>query len=84
MISSLYIEGGRMRTLVDIPEDDLGLLNQLSKARLVPRAELVRNAISSYLEPHRHAQKDEAFGLWAGHAEAKDGLAYQDKMRAEW
>ena len=73
-----------MRTLVDIPEADLGLLNQLSKARRVPRAELVRNAISSYLAPHRHARRDEAFGLWADHAEAKDGLAYQDKMRSEW
>ncbi|QHN04461.1 ribbon-helix-helix domain-containing protein [Granulicella sp. WH15] len=71
-----------MRTLVDIPEDDLNLLNQLSKAGDVPRAELVRQAIAHYLEPHRLAKKSSAFGLWADQPE--DGLEFQKRLRDEW
>lgn len=77
-----------MRTLVDIPDEDLSLLNRLSKTRRLSRAQLVRTAISSYL----HSQADDltapAFGLWTHDAKAKkapeDGLAYQDRMRREW
>jgi hypothetical protein len=71
-----------MRTLVDIPEEDIGLLTKLSKASAVSRAELVRRAISEYLEAHRRAEKTEAFGLWAGRGE--DGLVFQERMRGEW
>jgi metal-responsive CopG/Arc/MetJ family transcriptional regulator len=71
-----------MRTLIDIPEDDLGLLKKLSKASSLSRAELVRRAISQYLEAHRLARKTEAFGLWAGRRE--DGLAFQQRVRGEW
>ncbi len=71
-----------MRTLVDIPEDDLSLLNKISRERQISRAELVRTAISSYLEPHRGAAEVSAFGLWRNTAE--DGVAYQERMREEW
>jgi metal-responsive CopG/Arc/MetJ family transcriptional regulator len=73
-----------MRTLVDIPDEDLTLLNKLSKARRLSRAQLVRAAISTYL----HSQSDDlttpAFGLWSTHKKKEDGLAYQDRMRREW
>jgi metal-responsive CopG/Arc/MetJ family transcriptional regulator len=71
-----------MRTLVDIPETELAQLNKLSRSRRVSRAELVRSAISQYLESHHAEHAEQAFGLWAGHK--VDGLAYQDKMRSEW
>jgi metal-responsive CopG/Arc/MetJ family transcriptional regulator len=71
-----------MRTLIDIPEDDLSLLNKLGKRSGASRAQLVRQAIASFLEPHKHSDHVEAFGLWAGRG--VDGLAYQRKMRDEW
>jgi metal-responsive CopG/Arc/MetJ family transcriptional regulator len=71
-----------MRTLIDIPEDDLGLLKKLSKASSLSRAELVRQAISQYLETHRLARKTDAFGVWASRRE--DGLAFQRRVRGEW
>ncbi len=71
-----------MRTLVDIPEEDLALLNKLSEIRDMSRAELVRQAISIYLEPHKMAERVEGFGLWANRAE--DGLVYQQRIRSEW
>lgn len=71
-----------MRTLIDIPEEDLGRLNELSSARHVSRAELVRSAISLFLRTHGTDVADEAFGLWADGKE--DGLAYQKRLRSEW
>jgi hypothetical protein len=71
-----------MRTLVDIPTEDLKLLNGVVKTLAISRAEFVRRAISKSLEPHRQSQKQEAFGLWSNHP--VDGLKYQERMRAEW
>ena len=71
-----------MRTLVDIPEADLQILNHLSKSQKVSRAELVRNAISTYVEPHRPQSEVDCFGIWADNP--VDGLEYQRKLRSEW
>ncbi len=73
-----------MRTLVDIPEQDLNLLNHISKTDKVSRAELVRRAIAAYLaaRKRRGSGIDEAFGLWADMEE--DALEYQERMRSEW
>ena len=71
-----------MRTLVDIPEADLKVLNRLSRMGNVSRAELVRRAIRTYLEPHKGADLEGAFGLWKDHAE--DGMVYQERLRSEW
>ena len=71
-----------MRTLVDIPKEDLSLLTRLSEADGVSRAELVRRAVSAYLEPRRRGKRADAFGLWA--ARAEDGVRYQRRMRDEW
>jgi hypothetical protein len=71
-----------MRTLVDIPAEDLKLINGVVKTLDISRAEFVRRAISKSLEPHRLSQKQEAFGLWA--KRPVDGLKYQERMREEW
>jgi hypothetical protein len=71
-----------MRTLVDIPAEDLELLNGVTKTLAISRAEFVRRAIQKSLEPHRQSQKREAFGLWANRP--VDGLKYQERMREEW
>ncbi len=80
-----------MQTLIDTPEEDIQLRDQLSQEQNVSRAELVGAALSSYLQVHRprilsdaerkQALRD-AFGLWRDHPE--DGQTYQDRMRAEW
>lgn len=71
-----------MRILVDIPAEDLEQLNAVVKTQAISRAEFVRRAIAASLEPHRQAQKQEAFGLWS--KRSVDGLEYQEKARAEW
>lgn len=71
-----------MRTLIDIPDEDIKLLNQVAKKLSVSRSELVRRAVAETLAPHRQKMNHAAFGAWSDFAE--DGLAYQERMRAEW
>lgn len=70
-----------MRTLVDLPEGELEQLNELSRARRVSRAELIRQAVAGYLEQNK-AGLQHSFGLWKRKAE--DGVAYQARLRSEW
>jgi len=71
-----------MRTLIDIPEEDLKLLSQVARRLSISRAEFVRQAVAASLAPHRQKMNHAAFGAWSDFAE--DGVAYQQRMRAEW
>lgn len=71
-----------MRILVDVPEQDLKLLDKVTKQEKISRAEFVRTAIANSLAPYRGKMDDSAFGLWRYKGE--DGVAYQQRMRAEW
>jgi hypothetical protein len=77
-----HAEKVNMRTLVDIPESELTALNALSKSRSTSRAELVRQAIKTFVENNKPVPEQDGFGIWA-HKNI-DGLEYQLKMRAEW
>lgn len=70
-----------MRTLVDLPEDDLQALNRLGQRRQISRAKVIRLAVREFLDRHAEAAKDEAFGLWGP---GEDGLEYQQRLRSEW
>jgi metal-responsive CopG/Arc/MetJ family transcriptional regulator len=72
---------GAMRTLVDIPEDELEELNSLSRSRKVSRAELIRQAVAGFLAENRTGLED-SFGIWK--KRGVDGVEYQDKLRREW
>jgi metal-responsive CopG/Arc/MetJ family transcriptional regulator len=71
-----------VRTLIDIPEDDFKLMNLVVKKLSISRAEFVRQAVATSLAPHRQKMNHATFGAWANFPE--DGLAYQERMRAEW
>jgi hypothetical protein len=71
-----------LRTLVDIPLEDLELLNGVVKKLDISRAEFVRRAISTSLAPHRPNPEAEVFGLWKDRP--VDGLEYQKRIREEW
>lgn len=70
-----------MRTLVDIPEQQLKELNAICEAEKMSRAEVIRQAIAAYLE-RKKAGRVDAFSLWKDRQ--VDGLAYQEQMRSEW
>ena len=71
-----------MRTLIDIPDVQLRALAALCERTRQPRAAVVREAIAEYLARHQGSVRDDAFGLWG--PEGPDGLAFQERARAEW
>ena len=75
-----------MRTLVDIPDDQLAELTKLAEREKVSRASLVRKAIADLLAAKRvltgNAAIDAAFGIWSDMKE--DSLAYERRLRDEW
>jgi hypothetical protein len=74
-----------MRTIVDIPEDDISWLDRRAAESGQSRAAIVREAVSTYRALKRG---DEGiapfFGLWRRYGFAEDGLDYQRRIRAEW
>ncbi len=79
-----------MRTIVDLPEDQVQALDLIGEKQSLSRAELVRRAVASYLGDHQKNAKsklDQYFGMLKGRTDLFDGLdgvAWQKKMRAEW
>jgi metal-responsive CopG/Arc/MetJ family transcriptional regulator len=70
-----------MRTLVDIPDRQIKDLTAICKTENVSRAEIIRQAITAYLEKKK-PDTVEAFGLWR--QKKVDGLSYQEQARSEW
>ena len=52
-----------MRALVDIPEKQLHDLADICATEKVSRAEIIRRAISAYLE-NKKSESVDVFGLW--------------------
>ena len=71
-----------MRILVDLGDTQLQALDAMSRQSKRSRAALLREAVGEYLSRRRPRRPGDAFGLWA--EQQVDGLAYQEKIRAEW
>lgn len=71
-----------MRTLVDLPRQDVEALDRIALRHEASRAKIIRQAVREYLARTDPSKDDAAFGLWSDRAE--DGLAYQRRLRSEW
>lgn len=73
-----------MRTIIEIPEEQLRALDMWRHTRGISRAEAVRLAVANLLEGAARARTsmEAAFGLWSDRQ--LDGLAEQERVRAEW
>jgi hypothetical protein len=71
-----------MRTIIDLPADQLEALDSLCRREGISRAEGVRRAVAEHLQQHQTANAHEAFGLWRGRG--VDALAYERRLRREW
>ena len=86
MICISNILGAAMRTLVDIPDEQIDDLAVICEAKKVSRAEVIRQAIAVYIGTNKLVPAD-AFGLWKAKQPDSivlDGLTYQEQARAEW
>ena len=70
------------RIVIDLPDEDLRLLDAIKNVKKKPRAEIIRAAISGYLENNQVSETEIAFGAWK--FESGDGLVFQNALREEW
>ncbi len=72
-----------MRTVVDIPDEQISLLKQVGERDHLSRAEMVRRAVADYIAKCMNVTKEDgSFGLWKDRRE--DGVAMQQRLRKEW
>ena len=79
-----------MRAIIEIPDKQINDLALIAKTKKLPRAEIIRQAISIYIASNKPSAAP-AFGLWLkSNPEnnikntTQDGLQYQEKVRDEW
>ena len=70
-----------MRTIIDLPPDQLTALDAHCRREGISRAEAIRRAVAAHVRPDPSGA-DRAFGVWRGRV--GDGLVYQDRVRREW
>ena len=77
-----------MRTIIELPEEQVRRLDEHCRRERISRAEGVRRAVAALLE-HDEAEREtdqqvlrSTFGAWK-HL-GIDGLEYQRAIRAEW
>ena len=73
-----------MRTIVDIPDNQVKVLRQLSEQKKISRAEIIRQAITDHIANNTKIANnhEKAFGIWKN--TKTDAIAYQRKLRDEW
>ena len=71
-----------MRTIIELPEDQLDALADVCRREAISRAEAIRQAVAMYLGARRAADASPAFGVWRDRS--IDGLAYERDLRDEW
>jgi predicted transcriptional regulator len=72
-----------MRTIIDLPDEQLDALDGICRREQISRAEAIRRAVAHFVRQRDAGASGLAFGLWRG-ARRADGLRYQQRLRREW
>ncbi len=70
-----------MRTIVDLPDDQVTVLDKICQQKKISRAEAVRRAVSSLLDSEKQTSREAAFGAWSNRGDARSQV---DFLRDEW
>lgn len=71
-----------MRTIIELPEEQVRQLADVCRREGVSRAEVIRRAVADYLQARHLRDRDDAFGIWQDRH--LDGLRYERRLRREW
>ncbi len=71
-----------MRTIIDLPDEQLEALGEICAQKKVSRAAVIRQAVAGYIQQSKAGKAENAFGLWK--KKNINALKYEDKLRAEW
>jgi hypothetical protein len=76
-----------MRTIVDLPKEQIEALDTYAKSKGISRAAVVREAVATYLPTKKKKKidwlKHPAFGSWKA-PKGFNSVEYVRKLRAEW
>ena len=72
-----------MRTIIDLPGDQLDALDGICRRESISRAEAIRRAVDLLVRDRAAGASHAAFGLWR-RSKMIDGLTYQERIRREW
>jgi hypothetical protein len=72
-----------MRTIIDLPPEQLEALDGICRRDGISRAEAIRQAVALLTRERGASRSGVAFGLWRGKRQV-DGLEYQERLRREW
>lgn len=74
-----------MRTIIDLPEENIKALDLLAKRAKLSRAELIRRAVTAFIETEtlNQAVTHDIFRLYAD-IFTQDALEIEKKLRSEW
>lgn len=76
-----------MRTIVDLPQEQIEALDSYAKAKGISRAQAVRESVAAYLPPQKKKRRSfrdhPAFGS-EKMPKGFDSVEYVRKLRAEW
>ncbi len=70
-----------MRTLVEIPEDDIRWLDRQAEERGLSRTALVREAVTQLRLGASRKSVDTFCGMWRDRTDVGDGLSFQRRIR---
>jgi len=70
-----------MRTIIDLPEQQIAALGEYCEHERISRAEAIRRAVEAMLASRVPAERAAAFGCWAPRG---DSRAMVDELRREW
>ncbi len=71
-----------VRTIIDLPDDQLTALEAICRRDGISRAEAIRRAVADHVRHQDPGGRRQAFGLWTGRRVT--GLAYERRLRGEW
>jgi metal-responsive CopG/Arc/MetJ family transcriptional regulator len=71
-----------MRTIVDLPQEQLGALARLCEVQKISRAEAIRRAVDRLLKDSMIEEKNIGFGMWRN--KRMTARLYVDNLRNEW
>ena len=72
-----------MRTIIDLPDEQIEALDGICRRDGISRAEAVRQAVTLLMRQRGTSRSGLAFGIWQG-KRTVEGLAYQERLRREW
>lgn len=71
-----------MRTIVDLPEEQVRAIEVLCRRESISRAEAVRRALGTMIASQQVGGRESVFGAWSG--KKIDSRKHVRRLRSEW